>query len=222
MNASIKQNEQFILYSNDDLTWNHQHEYCNLPEWMHGEFEYLSITHEQLIFRDPVSFKTYTMKCLELFKDTKNRDQHEETTARVLTLSRTQCGKYWAFSVHMCVYFWIYFNVPNLNQKKKQVKSSTNAYGSEREVIILWNFKSVPKPYIQKHSLINQLIPIYMTALKAFVMINILIKHIGRHKADLMTVTKYLRVQLMVNLSAIYPMLKDYVQRCGRIVNDRI
>lgn len=95
MNASDNHNEMFHLQLSKELPWDHQHNYCNLPKELHGEFECLTIDGDQVIFRDSVSFKTYTMKCLELYKDIKYPGgQKDDTNTKVLTLSRTQCGKF--------------------------------------------------------------------------------------------------------------------------------
>lgn len=84
--------ELLVLYPNEDSPWGQEYDYCNLPKWMYGAFEYLTIDEKEVVYRDPVSFKTYVMKCLGLFQDTKNPNHEEETSIRVLTLSQTQCG----------------------------------------------------------------------------------------------------------------------------------
>lgn len=95
MNASSDHNEMFHLQHPIESPWDHQHNYCILPEALHGEFEYLTINGDQVIFRDSVSFKTYKMKCLELYKDIKYPGgQKDDTNTKVLTLSRTQCGTF--------------------------------------------------------------------------------------------------------------------------------
>lgn len=66
------------------------HQYQRLPAWMQGEFEFLTIDDEQIVYRDQSSFKTYTMKCIAYY-NTAAID--ESTTARLLTFSRTQCGE---------------------------------------------------------------------------------------------------------------------------------
>lgn len=91
MNASNNHNEMFHLDPSQS-PWNHQHNYCNLPEELHGEFEYLTIDGDQMVFRDSVSFKTYKMKCLQLYKDKYPGGQKDDMNSKVLTLSQTQCG----------------------------------------------------------------------------------------------------------------------------------
>lgn len=108
MNFSNNPNEMFHLQSStkDESSWDHQHNYCNLPEDLYGEFEYLTIDGDQVIFRDSVSFKIYTMKCLELYKDIKyHGGQKHDNNTKILTLSRTQCGKSFVY-IQVCIIIW--------------------------------------------------------------------------------------------------------------------
>lgn len=86
--------ETLTLYPADDnLLWSNANQYCNIPKWMHGEYEHLSINAKQIVYRDRASFKTYTMECVHLRDNVAvNANQR---TARMLTFSRTQCGMYY-------------------------------------------------------------------------------------------------------------------------------
>lgn len=87
-----ERHELLTLFPNKENSWNQQHHYCELPEWMHGHFEYMTIDDKEIVYRDHSSFKTYTIKCLGNHKNQLNHSggPHE---AKFLSFSRTQCGE---------------------------------------------------------------------------------------------------------------------------------
>lgn len=85
--------EKIKLYPGDDHTiWNQNNQYCRIPDWMYGEFEYLTINEKHIIYRDHSSFKTYTMECVHLRDDLMTSDNQQ--SSKILTFSRTQCGMF--------------------------------------------------------------------------------------------------------------------------------
>lgn len=91
-------NEILTLYPSEERVWYHQqNQYCHLPDWMHGHWEYVTINENEIIYKDHSSFKTYTMKCIksEIHKINENplnslEHLHE---SKFLAFSRTQCGE---------------------------------------------------------------------------------------------------------------------------------
>lgn len=71
------------------------HQYQRLPVWMHGEFEFLTIDDRQIVYRDQLSFKTYTMRGIAFYNTAGSVE--DSKNVRLLTFSQTQCGK---FSYH--------------------------------------------------------------------------------------------------------------------------
>lgn len=86
-----ERHELMVLYPSKENAW-HQHQYCRLPDWMHGHYEYVTINNKEIVYRDHSSFKTYTMKCLENHKNLLN-DHNDRNEAKFLSFSRTQCGE---------------------------------------------------------------------------------------------------------------------------------
>lgn len=82
--------EIFELYPiKNHSTDSHMYQYQRLPTWMHGEFEFLTIDENQIVYRDQTSFKTYTMKCMNYY-NTNSADN--SNSVRLLAHSLTQCG----------------------------------------------------------------------------------------------------------------------------------
>lgn len=93
--------ETLTLFPADDhFFWNKANQYCTIPEWMHGEYQHLSINDKQIVYRDHASFKTYTMECVHLRDD--SAANATQQSGKMLAFSRTQCGMC-GFCGYVCV-----------------------------------------------------------------------------------------------------------------------
>ncbi|XP_058058208.1 uncharacterized protein LOC131209215 [Anopheles bellator] len=61
-------------------------QYCSFPSWLIGRWEHVTVSQNQLVYKDQNSFKTYTMKCVKNY--TTNHD-----TNKFIVYSQTQCGE---------------------------------------------------------------------------------------------------------------------------------
>lgn len=91
-----ERNEVMHLHRKEISLWHNQNDYCQIPDWMHGNWEYVTINDDEIIYRDHSSFKTYTMKCIQnhlpsIDYTNENRTHLNET--RFIAFSRTQCGE---------------------------------------------------------------------------------------------------------------------------------
>lgn len=92
--SMLEQNEVIRLYPNEENHW-HDYEYCQLPKWLHSKWEYVSISHNEIIYRDHSSFKTYAMKCIEKKYENlaSNSTENRFNETKFVAFSRTQCGE---------------------------------------------------------------------------------------------------------------------------------
>ncbi|XP_055383894.1 putative uncharacterized protein DDB_G0282133 [Condylostylus longicornis] len=61
---------------------------CKFPKLLHGNWEHINIMNDSLIYRDQISYKSYTMKCVEKSIDNS-----------FLVYSRTQCDE----EIYQCI-----------------------------------------------------------------------------------------------------------------------
>lgn len=80
------------LYPSEQNSWRTQQDFCQFPEWMHGRWEYVTVTSDELLYKDHSSFKTYRMRCLEhgILPPSSGNSTSE---SKFLVFSRTQCGE---------------------------------------------------------------------------------------------------------------------------------
>lgn len=90
--------ERLIIHSSNAFVWPEHQKYCRIPSWLHGEWEHLSVNADVIIYKDPSSFKTYTMKCIETVLDNKTSNRNE---AKLVVFSKTQCDE----EQFQCVWF---------------------------------------------------------------------------------------------------------------------
>lgn len=89
---TIRSETMTLFPADDHSLWSKVNQYCTIPDWMHGEYEHLSINGKQIVYRDQASFKTYTMECVHL-RDDASANANQQN-GKMLTYSRTQCGKW--------------------------------------------------------------------------------------------------------------------------------
>lgn len=68
----------------------HFSEFCELPEWTQGQWEFLHIQGGSVLLKDNRNFKTYTARCV--------KKQNEE---KFLLYARSHCGE----EHYKCVWF---------------------------------------------------------------------------------------------------------------------
>lgn len=90
--SNQKRNEILHLYPSERNTWQMQQDFCEFPDWMHDEWEYIRINKEELLYKDHSSFKTYRMKCLKHEMMTSSNSKNS-SDSKFLVFSRTQCGE---------------------------------------------------------------------------------------------------------------------------------
>lgn len=90
---------------------------AQFPHWMMGNWEYLAITNNTIVYNDQSSFKTYTMKCVQNMKD---METDQEAENKFMVYSRTQCGE----KSFNCV--WIKRRSENILEFQMGVESANN------------------------------------------------------------------------------------------------
>lgn len=107
-----ERNEILTLFPSEEIPWPSHTEYCHFPNWMHGQWEYVTANAKELTYQDHSSFKTYTMKCWQRHESTNvpsafvSLSQLQET--KFLAFSRTQCNE----EQYHCV--WVVKRSPNI------------------------------------------------------------------------------------------------------------
>lgn len=81
------------LYPSERNSWRAQQDYCEFPGWMHGQWEFVGISKDELLYKDHSSFKTYRMKCLKHETASAPSNSQNSSESKILVFSRTQCGE---------------------------------------------------------------------------------------------------------------------------------
>ncbi|XP_076262608.1 uncharacterized protein LOC143197765 isoform X2 [Rhynchophorus ferrugineus] len=76
--------ETFVLSPKSESPWPPEIRFgiCSFPKWMFGNWEYVRVQEDTIVYKDHSSFKTYTIKCAG-----------EQEDNKYLIFSRTQCDE---------------------------------------------------------------------------------------------------------------------------------
>ncbi|XP_060516050.1 uncharacterized protein LOC132695666 isoform X2 [Cylas formicarius] len=77
--------ETFVLAPKTENRWPPEVSFgiCSFPKWMYGNWEYVRVEGDTMVYKDHTSFKTYTIKCAGI----------QEDSDKYLVFSRTQCDE---------------------------------------------------------------------------------------------------------------------------------